>query len=100
MFRCRGQRSGMWVWRPSVCPGEVGSGSPTRTCANTRIHSGNSRTKPPHLAARGEVSMQEDKIRESLVELLYRNSYGVVASNVLISLAAAYVLRNTVPASW
>jgi signal transduction histidine kinase len=31
---------------------------------------------------------------------LYRNSYGVVASNVLISLAAAYVLRSTVPASW
>lgn len=44
--------------------------------------------------------MQEDKIRGALVELLYRNSYGVVASNVLISLAAAYVLRNTVPASW
>ena len=44
--------------------------------------------------------MQEDKIREALVELLYRNSYGVVASNVLISLAAAYVLRSTVPASW
>lgn len=44
--------------------------------------------------------MQEDKIRAALVELLYRNSYGVVASNVLISLAAAYVLRNTVPASW
>lgn len=45
-------------------------------------------------------SMREDKIREALVELLYRNSYGVVASNVLISLAAAYVLRSTVPASW
>lgn len=44
--------------------------------------------------------MQEDKIRAALVELLYRNSYGVVASNVLISLAAAYVLRNAVPASW
>ncbi|MBR0706257.1 hybrid sensor histidine kinase/response regulator [Bradyrhizobium liaoningense] len=44
--------------------------------------------------------MQEDKIREALVELLYRNSYGVVASNVLISLAAAYVLRSTVPPSW
>ncbi len=44
--------------------------------------------------------MREDKIREALVELLYRNSYGVVASNVLISLAAAYVLRSTVPASW
>ena len=44
--------------------------------------------------------MQEDKIRAALVELLYRNAYGVVASNVLISLAAAYVLRNTVPASW
>jgi hypothetical protein len=23
---------------PSACPGEVGSGSPTRTCANTRIY--------------------------------------------------------------
>ncbi|MBB4377201.1 hypothetical protein SAMN05216573_10380 [Bradyrhizobium sp. Rc3b] len=44
--------------------------------------------------------MQEDKIREALVELLYRNSYGVVASNVLISLAAASVLRSAVPASW
>ncbi|MBB4398049.1 ATP-binding protein [Bradyrhizobium sp. ERR14] len=44
--------------------------------------------------------MQEDKIREALVELLYRNSYGVVASNVVISLAAASVLRSAVPASW
>lgn len=44
--------------------------------------------------------MQEDRIRAALVELLYRNSYGVVASNILISLAAAYVLRSTVPASW
>ena len=44
--------------------------------------------------------MQEDKIRESLVELLYRNSYGVVVANILISLAAAYVLRNTVSANW
>ena len=44
--------------------------------------------------------MQEDKIREALVELLYRNSYGVVVANILISLAAAYVLRSTVPASW
>ena len=44
--------------------------------------------------------MQEDKIREALVELLYRNSYGVVVANILISLAAAYVLRNTVSANW
>jgi len=44
--------------------------------------------------------MQEDKIREALVELLYRNSYGVVVANVLISLAAAYVLRSAVSASW
>ncbi|WP_426609821.1 hybrid sensor histidine kinase/response regulator [Bradyrhizobium sp. McL0616] len=44
--------------------------------------------------------MQEDKIREALVELLYRNSYGVVVANILISLAAAYVLRSTVSASW
>jgi signal transduction histidine kinase len=44
--------------------------------------------------------MQEDKIREALVELLYRNSYGVVVANILISLAAAYVLRSAVPASW
>jgi hypothetical protein len=36
--------------------------------------------------------MQEDKIRAALVELLYRNSYGVVVANILISLAAAYVL--------
>src|SRR5258708_36032323 len=44
--------------------------------------------------------MQEDKIREALVELLYRNSYGGVVANVLISLAAAYVLRSAVSASW
>ncbi|MET4492753.1 ATP-binding protein [Bradyrhizobium sp. LA7.1] len=44
--------------------------------------------------------MQEDKIRAALVELLYRNSYGVVVANILISLAAAYVLRSTVSASW
>lgn len=44
--------------------------------------------------------MQEDKIRESLVELLYRNSYGVVVANILISAAAAYVLRNTVSTHW
>ena len=44
--------------------------------------------------------MQEDKIREALVELLYRNSYGVVATNILISLATAYVIRNTVSANW
>jgi hypothetical protein len=37
------------------------------------------------LPARGEVSMQEDKIRAALVELLYRNSCGVVVANVLIS---------------
>ncbi|WP_315832249.1 hybrid sensor histidine kinase/response regulator [Bradyrhizobium prioriisuperbiae] len=44
--------------------------------------------------------MQEDKIREALVELLYRNSYGVVVANILISLAAAYVLSSTVSANW
>lgn len=44
--------------------------------------------------------MQEDKIRAALVELLYRNSYGVVVANVLISLAAAYVLRSTVSTGW
>jgi signal transduction histidine kinase len=44
--------------------------------------------------------MQEDKIREALVELLYRNSYGVVVANILISLAAAYVLRSTVSTNW
>lgn len=44
--------------------------------------------------------MQEDRIRAALVELLYRNSYGVVVSNILISLAAASVLRSAVPASW
>ncbi|MDN3278244.1 ATP-binding protein [Frankia sp. RB7] len=47
-----------------------------------------------------EDSMQEDEIREALVELLYRNSYGVVVANILISLAAAYVLRSTVSADW
>ncbi|SDT09603.1 hybrid sensor histidine kinase/response regulator [Bradyrhizobium canariense] len=44
--------------------------------------------------------MQEDRIREALVELLYRNSYGVVVANILISLAAAYVLRSTVSTNW
>ena len=44
--------------------------------------------------------MQEDKIRAALVELLYRNSYGVVVANVLISLAAAFVLRSAVSANW
>jgi signal transduction histidine kinase/CheY-like chemotaxis protein len=44
--------------------------------------------------------MQEDRIREALVELLYRNSYGVVVANIVISLAAAYVLRSTVSTNW
>ncbi|UDL89391.1 response regulator [Mesorhizobium sp. PAMC28654] len=44
--------------------------------------------------------MQEDKIREALVELLYRNSYGVVISNIVISLAAVYVLRSAVSPTW
>ncbi|TKT76148.1 hybrid sensor histidine kinase/response regulator [Aquamicrobium sp. LC103] len=44
--------------------------------------------------------MQEDKIKEALVELLYRNSYGVVASNVGVSLAAVFVLRDAAPAGW
>ncbi|MBW9117043.1 hybrid sensor histidine kinase/response regulator [Rhizobium cauense] len=44
--------------------------------------------------------MQEDKIRQALIELLYRNSYGVVISNIVISLAAAYVLRTEVPTTW
>lgn len=44
--------------------------------------------------------MQEDKIRQALVELLYRNSYGVVASNIAVSLAAAYILRSAVSQTW
>ncbi|MBD9491982.1 hybrid sensor histidine kinase/response regulator [Ensifer sp. ENS11] len=44
--------------------------------------------------------MHEDKIRQALIELLYRNSYGVVISNIVISGAAVYVLRNAVSASW
>ncbi|MBJ6135379.1 response regulator [Ochrobactrum sp. Q0168] len=44
--------------------------------------------------------MQEDRIRQALTELLYRNSYGVIISNVVISLGAIYVLKNAVPASW
>lgn len=44
--------------------------------------------------------MQEDKIRQALVELLYRNSYGVVISNIVISLAAVYVLSSGVSAIW
>lgn len=44
--------------------------------------------------------MHEDKIRQALIELLYRNSYGVVISNIVISLAAVSVLRHTVSVSW
>ncbi|PWK69731.1 ATP-binding protein [Aminobacter sp. AP02] len=44
--------------------------------------------------------MQEDKIRQALVELLYRNSYGVVISNIVISLAAVYVLSDGISATW
>lgn len=44
--------------------------------------------------------MHEDKIRQALIELLYRNSYGVVISNIVISLAAVSVLRHAVSASW
>lgn len=44
--------------------------------------------------------MHEDKIRQALIELLYRNSYGVVISNIVVSLAAISVLRDVVSASW
>ncbi|WP_406872221.1 ATP-binding protein [Aminobacter sp. P9b] len=44
--------------------------------------------------------MQEAKIRHALIELLYRNSYGVVISNIVISLAAVYVLSNAVSTTW
>lgn len=44
--------------------------------------------------------MQEDKIRRALVELLYRNSYGVVISNIVISMAAIYVLSSAVSITW
>ncbi|MBA8840587.1 hybrid sensor histidine kinase/response regulator [Ochrobactrum sp. RH2CCR150] len=44
--------------------------------------------------------MQEDRIRQALTELLYRNSYGVIISNIVISLGAIYVLKNAVPMSW
>lgn len=44
--------------------------------------------------------MQDGKIRQALVELLYRNSYGVVVSNIVISLAAAYILRTAVSSAW
>lgn len=44
--------------------------------------------------------MQEDKIRRALVELLYRNSYGVVISNIAISLAAVYILKSAVSSGW
>lgn len=47
-----------------------------------------------------EGPMQEDKIRQALVELLYRNSYGVVISNVVISLAAVYVLSSGISTTW
>lgn len=44
--------------------------------------------------------MHEEKIRQALIELLYRNSYGVVISNIVVSLAAISVLRDVVSASW
>lgn len=44
--------------------------------------------------------MQEDKIQEALIEHLYRNAYGVVISNVTISLGIIYVLSGSVPATW
>ncbi len=45
-------------------------------------------------------TMREDKVRQALVELLYRNSYGVVISNIVISLAAVYVLRSDLSSGW
>lgn len=44
--------------------------------------------------------MQEDKIREALIEHLYRNAYGVVISNVTISLGIVYALYGSVPTQW
>lgn len=44
--------------------------------------------------------MQEDKIQEALIEHLYRNAYGVVISNITISLAIIYVLYGSVPTNW
>lgn len=44
--------------------------------------------------------MQEDKISRELIELLYRNSYGVVISNIVISMAAIYVLSSAVSTTW
>ena len=44
--------------------------------------------------------MHEDKIRQALVELLYRNAFGVVISNITTSAAAAFVLRHTVDRGW
>lgn len=44
--------------------------------------------------------MQEDKIQEALIEHLYRNAYGVVISNVTISLGIIYVLYGSVPTDW
>lgn len=46
------------------------------------------------------IAVQDDKIRRELVELLYRNSYGVVISNIVISMAAIYVLRRGVATNW
>ncbi|MFE0016395.1 ATP-binding protein [Mesorhizobium sp. NPDC059054] len=44
--------------------------------------------------------MQEDKIQEALIEHLYRNAYGIVISNVTISLGIIYVLYGSVPTNW
>jgi signal transduction histidine kinase/CheY-like chemotaxis protein len=52
------------------------------------------------LSAGLSATPQDDRIREALVELLYRNSYGVVAANVLISLPAAYILSSVVSPRW
>jgi signal transduction histidine kinase/CheY-like chemotaxis protein len=44
--------------------------------------------------------MQNDKIQEALVDLLYRQSYGVLFVNFVLPLPVVYIFRHAVPAGW
>lgn len=44
--------------------------------------------------------MQDDKIQEALVDLLYRQSYAVLFVNFVVPLPVVYILRDAVPTGW
>lgn len=44
--------------------------------------------------------MQDMKIREALVDILYNHSSGVLFTNLVVPIPAALVLRNAVPTHW